>query len=84
MGWTGSYEQLRQFLRDFVNMRGDPAPYDPGRVLHLLLALVDNLNEHGTPDDFAQFGAALTDEQAGVLRALLRARDASPPEGSGP
>src|SRR5215471_17571466 len=46
MRWPGSYEQLRQYLRDFANLAGEVVPYDTNGVLHLLLALADNLREN--------------------------------------
>jgi hypothetical protein len=44
MAWNGSYEALRQYLRDFTNIGGDPA-YDTNGILMLLLALAINLRE---------------------------------------
>jgi hypothetical protein len=44
MAWSGSYEALRQYLRDFTNISGDPY-YDTNGILMLLLALADNLRE---------------------------------------
>lgn len=72
-----NYEELQTVLRTFVNMSGDPAPYDAVGVFHLLLAILDNLREHSVEQDFADLGDLLTDEQASYLSRLLAARRTS-------
>lgn len=67
MRWEGSYEELMQYLRGFVNMNHDPVPYDTNGVLHLLLALRDNASE----EDLMQLAPdVLTAEQAAFFQAL--------------
>jgi len=41
-----SYEQLQNYLKSFINWRGDVGPYDFGAVANLLGALLDNIREH--------------------------------------
>jgi hypothetical protein len=71
MVWSGSYEALRQYLRDFTNIGGDPA-YDTNGLLMLLLALADNLRECGSAQaDLPELAETITPEQVGFLRQLV-------------
>jgi hypothetical protein len=72
-----TYEQLKDFLRTFVNWHGDPAPYDFNRSLHLVLAGVENLRVNATDGDFLDYGCAISDDQAAFLRRLLNSRGES-------
>jgi hypothetical protein len=38
MPWTGSFEDLLAYLRQFVNFGGTPADYDFNGVVHLMSA----------------------------------------------
>ena len=58
------YEQLRSYLRNFVNIAGDPVPYDFNGVVHLMLALLDNLREHALETELKDIRASFTDDQA--------------------
>lgn len=72
MAWSGSYEALRKYLRDFTNRGGDPT-YDTNGILMLLLALVDNLRE--SPQalaDLPELAETITPEQSAFLRELSR------------
>jgi hypothetical protein len=72
MSWSGSYEALRQYLRDFTNIGGDPA-YDTNGILVLLLALIDNLRECGEAEaDLPEVAEMITPEQVAFLRQLIR------------
>ena len=72
MGWSGSFEALRQYLRHFTNIGGDPA-YDTNGVLMLLLALADILRERGEAEaDLPQMAEAITPDQAAFLVRLAR------------
>jgi hypothetical protein len=72
MAWSGSYEALRQYLRDFTNIGGDPA-YDTHGILMLLLALADNLRESPSVlADLPELAGAITAEQAAFLDQLSR------------
>jgi hypothetical protein len=85
MAWSGSYESLRQYLRDFTNIGGDPA-YDTNGVLMLLLALADNLRECGTAEaDLPELAETITTEQVAFLRRLVQWREergAAEPDGA--
>ena len=65
-----SFEQLADYLREFVNSHGDVAPYDSGGVAHLLSALLDNIHRHGIETDFEEMQERLTPEQAATLRRI--------------
>jgi hypothetical protein len=70
MSWSGSYEGLRKYLRDFTNIGGDPA-YDSNGILMLLLALVDNLRE--SPEahaDLPELAENISEEQAAFMERL--------------
>jgi hypothetical protein len=72
MAWSGSYEALLQYLRDFTNIGGDPA-YDTNGILMLLLALADNLRECPVAEaDLPELAEAITAEQATFLEQLSR------------
>jgi hypothetical protein len=70
MGWSGSWEGLCQYLRNFTNIGGDPV-YDTNGILTLLLTLSDNLRE--TPEalaDLPELAERITQEQAAFLGQL--------------
>jgi hypothetical protein len=72
MRWSGSYEDLRQYLRDFTNIGEDPA-YDTNGILMLLLALADNLRTSGESEaSLPELAETMTLEQVGFLRQLVR------------
>ena len=72
MAWSGSHEGLRQYLREFTNIGGDPA-YDTNGILMLLLALADNLRESATAlGDLPELAETVTPEQAAFLAQLAR------------
>jgi len=72
MAWSGSYEALRDYLRDFTNIGGDPA-YDTNGILMLMLALADNLREcPSAQDDLRDLAETITPEQADFLGRLAR------------
>lgn len=64
------YEQLRDYLRTFVNIGGDPVPYDVNGVIHLWVALLDNLRVNALTADIAELGDFLSDEQVAFLSQL--------------
>jgi hypothetical protein len=70
MAWSGSYEELREYLRNFTNIGGDPA-YDSNGILMLLLALVDNLRESPEAEaDLPEFAENISGEQVAFLEQL--------------
>jgi hypothetical protein len=84
MRWNGSYEQLRDYLRRFGNMAGEVVPYDTNGVLHLLLALADNLRESALAADLSEIvPEAVSAEQAaffGDLAQLANQRGQAKPD----
>jgi hypothetical protein len=71
MAWTGTYDVLRQYLRHFTNIGGDP-PYDTSGILMLLLALADNLREcEEAQADLPELTEKITAEQMQFLRQLI-------------
>jgi hypothetical protein len=79
MSWSGSYEELEDYLRRFVNFGPDPVPYDFNGVVNLMLALLDNLRERALDAELREIGGSMTDEQAAFLRRL--ADCTRPPDG---
>jgi hypothetical protein len=82
MAWSGSWEGLCQYLRDFTNIGGDSA-YDTNGILTLLLALADNLRESSEAfADLPELSERITSEQAVFLGQLswwaAEARQAEP------
>ncbi|MCE9525431.1 MAG: hypothetical protein K8R36_05195 [Planctomycetales bacterium] len=71
MPFEGNYEALRQYLRDFTNIGGDPA-YDTHGILMLLLSLVDNLRSSGEAEaTLPELAETITPEQLGFLKQLV-------------
>jgi hypothetical protein len=64
MPWSGSYEELQRYLRHFVNIDGEPGPYDFNGVVHLMLGLLDNLRENALEEELKDIRESLTEEQA--------------------
>ena len=75
MPWIGNYEELCDYLRQFVNAHGDPAPYDFNGVVQLLLATLDNLRQNASDAEIEDIGASLDDEQAAFLLRLAKQLD---------
>jgi hypothetical protein len=65
-----SYKELESHLRNFVNLTGDPAPYDFNLVVHLMLALLDNLRAHALEGELEAIGESMTPEQATFFRKV--------------
>jgi hypothetical protein len=77
MAWRGSFEELEAYLRGFVNISGEPVPYDFGGVLLLWLALLDNLRANHIDADLGDVAGYLSPEQAAfLLRLAERVREA--------
>ena len=70
MPFGGSYEELREHLRQFVNAAGEPVPYDFNGVVHLLLASLDNLRQNALEAELEDIGESFDDEQAAFLICL--------------
>jgi hypothetical protein len=69
MAWSGSYELLREYLRRFTNIGGDPA-YDTNGILMLLLALADNLRDNAPSEELRELAETISPEQAAFLGRL--------------
>jgi hypothetical protein len=69
MAWSGSFEELKGYLRDFTNIGGDPA-YDTNGILILLLALADNLRCNASSEEVQELAETLSPEQSEFLRQL--------------
>ncbi len=63
-------DDVRRFIRQYVNGHGDPAPYDVNGVIHLALAALDNLAERGIKADWEQLADAADEEQKDLLIAI--------------
>jgi hypothetical protein len=68
--WTGGYEELCEYLREFVNIGRDPVPYDFNGVVHLMLASLDNLRHNALEADLEEIRASFTDDQAAFFLKL--------------
>ena len=66
-----SYEELTSYLREFRNWRGDEGPYDFGGVVHLLTALLDNVQAHGVEAEFEEIGEYFTPDQIQTLKRIV-------------
>ncbi len=70
MPWSGSFDDLRLYLRNFTKIGGDPA-YDTNGVLTLLLALIDNLRQTPTTAaDLPELAETISQDQAVFLSQL--------------
>lgn len=70
-----TFEELEEYLREFTNFLGDPAPYDFNGAFHLFLAILDNLATHSLQadvDDLEKDPPPLAEKQVDFLRKLER------------
>jgi hypothetical protein len=63
-------DDLPQYLREFVNIRGVPVPYDFGRAVEMLAALLDNLRDSSLDEDLEEIGPRFTGEQRAFLARI--------------
>ncbi len=70
MPWSGSYEELLAYLRQFVNVHGDPVPYDFNGVVDLMLATLDNLGHNALEAELEDMAESFSDEQAAFFLRL--------------
>ncbi len=70
MPWTGSYEELIGYLRQFINFGGSSTDYDFNGVVHLMLATLDNLRHNALEAELESVGEMFSDEQAAFLLKL--------------
>ena len=65
------YEDVEQYLRTFSS---EQPPFDFGRLLHLVLAGIENLRGNAADGDIRENAHFITDAQANFLRQLLEGR----------
>jgi hypothetical protein len=70
MPWTGTYDELQEYLRQFINFKGGPVEYDFNGVVQLMLAALDNLRRNALEDELDEVGEMFSDEQANFLLKL--------------
>jgi hypothetical protein len=59
-----TFQDLEQYLREFVNFHGDPAPYDFSGSAALMLASLNNLREKALSAELESLPESLTDDEA--------------------
>ena len=59
-----TYEDLQVFLRNFINFHEDSGQYDQNGLVHLMLAILDNLRANALDVDLEEIGDAFEDDQA--------------------
>lgn len=67
-----SYEDVKDFLRSYRNSFGDEVPYDVNGIIHLMLAVVDNLRTHWVEGDGEQLQVSISEEQSAFLIELSK------------
>ena len=70
-----AYEDLECYLREFVNFKGDPVPYDFVGAYGLFLAILDNLSKNHIEadlEDLQECHAFLTEDQKTFLQRLIQ------------
>ena len=76
---TYRYEELRDYLRNWNNTCNEPGQYDGNGLVHLMLAILDNLRENESWADLPEVRDSMTQEQAAFfLRLAEYVRRGSP------
>jgi hypothetical protein len=76
-----SYEDVKDFLRSYRNGVGEEIPYDVNAIIHLMLAVVDNLRAHWVEGDREQLQVSISEEQRAFLIELSKILIASQERG---
>lgn len=63
---------LIQYLREFIHWQSDNPPYDESFVLHMLLAVLDNLHTRGFEPDIENVGEVFNDEQRKMIAEISK------------
>ena len=63
-----TYKDVQEYLRNYS--LSEP-PYDPNGALHLLIAIVENLEENLNESDFEDFSCAINEKNEIFLSNLL-------------
>ncbi|MCP4459469.1 MAG: hypothetical protein GY816_15830 [Cytophagales bacterium] len=58
-----TYDDLEEYLKTFRTFGGDTATYDFNGIVHLILALIDNLMENSLETELDDIGESMTNEQ---------------------
>lgn len=62
------FEIVEEYLRKYST---EVPPYDPNGALLLFKAIVENLQEHFTDDDFDQYSASFNEKNVEFLKRLI-------------
>jgi len=65
-----NYTDLYKYLREFKNWADDPYIYDFGGVVHLMLALLDNIQQDAIEGELEDIGYYFTDAQRQFLARI--------------
>ncbi|MCP4348642.1 MAG: hypothetical protein GY795_24445 [Desulfobacterales bacterium] len=58
-----TYDDLEEYLKTFRTFGGDTVTYDFNGIVHLILALTDNLMENSLEAELNDIGGSMTNEQ---------------------
>jgi hypothetical protein len=67
---TFQYEELLLHLRNWDNRGNEPGQYDGNGLVHLMLAILDNLRQNEAWADLPEIRDSMTDEQAAFFLKL--------------
>ena len=67
-----SYEDLREFLQNWVNAGDNEGTYDVIGMFYLLKACLGNLERHSIPVDFEDIEDLFSDGELEVMRNILK------------
>jgi len=73
-----SYKDLEAYLRHWTNFAGEQTHFDYNGLLHLALAILENLKENGLDSEIEEYAASISDEHAAYMRILLSKRKGAP------
>ncbi len=62
------YENVIIYLKTFSL---DESPYDPGGAIHLLKAIIENIQEHHIDHDLEQYAACFDEKNEAFVKKLL-------------
>ena len=65
-----NYQEVEEYLKKYSN--SEP-PYDPNGAIHLLKAIIENLQEYFMDYDFEEYSACLDEKNEAFLKKLLAA-----------
>lgn len=71
-----SFNGLLEYFRNWRSL-DDPAVYDFGGIVHVMLACLDNMRSHAIEGEIADIGTYMTKEQIAFLRKITEAAENS-------